>query len=94
MQNVLLRLKLVPLGHDGRRVSALRAFLLRCHACFWTTLDFSKRFCGRCGGPTLLRASYTQHADGTRAVHLQARRVWSTRGTVAPVSYQIGRAHV
>ncbi len=88
MQNVLLRLGLAPLGPSGRTITALRSFLLRCHACFWTTLDTARRFCDRCGGPTLLRASYSLRAGGEREIHLQRGRVWNVRGTVAPLSYR------
>lgn len=58
LQNVLLQLKVPVCAPDGLKVKQLKSWVLRCHACFWYTSDQTRRFCDKCGGPTLIRTSY------------------------------------
>lgn len=81
VQNLLLALKLKLYSPDGKRVRSLKSHLLRCHGCFWTTLDMAKRFCDKCGGVTLLRASYSVDTSGSRHIYLRADYRHNLRGS-------------
>lgn len=82
MQNVLLRMNLNLLSPSLQRISQLKTWVLRCHACFSITKDMNKQFCDRCGGPTLLRASCSTDKDGNFKIHLKKNMQWNTRGNV------------
>lgn len=82
MQNVLLRMNLNLLSSSLQRIHHLKAWVLRCHACFQITKDMSKQFCSRCGKPTLLRTSCSTDKDGNFKVHLKKNMQWNTRGNV------------
>lgn len=88
MQNVLLQigLNLVSL-ESGRRITSVKTWVLRCHACFKIVRDTSttRQFCPSCGGPTLLRASCSVDTKGTFRIHLKRNMQWNNRGTVYPL---------
>ena len=48
VQNVILQLNLNLLSSSMLRITNLRTYILRCHACFATTRIMSKQFCERC----------------------------------------------
>lgn len=81
MQNVLLQMRLHLYTPDGVRVKRVKNWLLRCHACYTTTKEMSRKFCPHCGGATLLRTSYS--VDGWGQVHLYLRSdfQYNLRGT-------------
>lgn len=82
MQNVLLRMNLNLLSPSLNRISQVKTWVLRCHACFSITKDMTKQFCPRCGGPSLLRTSCSTDKDGNFKVHLKQNMQWNTRGNV------------
>lgn len=82
IQNVLLRMNLNLLSPSLQRIRQLKAWVLRCHACFFITKDMSKQFCIRCGKPTLLRTSCSTEKDGTFNVHLKKNMQWNNRGNI------------
>lgn len=82
MQNVLLRMNLNLLSTSLMRVRELKAWVLRCHACFFISKDMTKRFCPRCGKPSLLRVSCSTDKNGNFKVHLKKNMQWNTRGNV------------
>jgi len=83
MQNVLLQINLNLLSTKTcKRISQIKQFILRCHACFATTKDMSKQFCARCGKPTLTRVSCTTNDKGEVKLHLKANMQWNNRGNV------------
>lgn len=82
MQNVLLRMNLNLLSPSLQRIRQVKTWILRCHACFSTTKDMSKQFCGRCGKPTLLRTSCSTDKDGNFQVNLKKNMQWNKRGDV------------
>ena len=71
VQNVILQLKLHLYSTDGKRIKMVKSWLMRCHACYWTTLDTNKKFCGKCGGLTLTKTSYRVDASGNRQLFLR-----------------------
>ncbi len=82
MQNVLLRMNLNLLTPSFQRVKKVKAWVLRCHACFHVTKDMTKQFCGRCGKPTLLRTSCSTNSDGSFKIFLKKNMQWNKRGDV------------
>ncbi|KAG9087010.1 Nin1 binding protein [Ceratobasidium sp. 370] len=87
MQNVLLQMGLNLVGTEGRRISSVKSWVLRCHACFKICKDNTKKFCPSCGNATLLRTSVTTSAPGadgsepTVQVHLKKNFQYKNRGT-------------
>ncbi|KAH7100539.1 Nin one binding Zn-ribbon like-domain-containing protein [Auriculariales sp. MPI-PUGE-AT-0066] len=87
MQNVLLHLGLNLLDIEGRRISTVKTWVLRCHACFKLCKDSSKKFCPSCGNATLLRTSITTHAPKEAGgapvvqVHLKKNFQYRLRGS-------------
>ena len=83
MQNVLLQINLNLLSTKTcKRISQIKQFILRCHACFNTCKDMSKQFCPRCGKPTLTRVSCTTNDKGEVKLHMKANMQWNNRGNV------------
>lgn len=85
VQNVLLQMRLKAVGPEGYRIRRLKNWLLRCHACYWTTRQMERRFCDRCGGPTLIRTSYRVTDDGRVQLFLKKSFQYNNRGTMAPM---------
>jgi RNA-binding protein NOB1 len=86
MQNVLLQMNLNLLSTKTcQRISQMKQFILRCHACFSTTKDMTKQFCPRCGRPTLTRVSCTTNDKGEVKLHLKANMQWNNKGNVYSV---------
>jgi RNA-binding protein NOB1 len=82
VQNVLLGMGLGLVGEGGKRISRVKSYVLRCHACFKLCKDSSKRFCPSCGNATLLRATVTTSSvTGKQTIHLKKNFQYRTRGT-------------
>ena len=83
MQNVLLQINLNLISTKTcKRITQIKQFILRCHACFNTTKDMSKQFCPRCGQPALTRVTCTTNEKGEFKLHLKANMQWNNRGNV------------
>ncbi|POS84832.1 hypothetical protein EPUL_004605 [Erysiphe pulchra] len=82
MQNVLLRMNINILSSNLQRISNLRTWVLRCHACFKITKNMERQFCESCGKPTLLRVACSTSKDGSFKLHLKKNKQWNTRGNV------------
>ncbi|KAF2871176.1 Nin one binding Zn-ribbon like-domain-containing protein [Massariosphaeria phaeospora] len=80
MQNVLLQMNLNLLSTNMQRIRNIRTYILRCHACFYTTKDMTKQFCPRCGQPTLTRVSCSTNAKGEFRIHLAKNYQYNNRG--------------
>ncbi|KAM3417916.1 20S-pre-rRNA D-site endonuclease NOB1 [Cercospora zeina] len=80
MQNVILQINLNLLSPSMSRIKNLKTYVLRCHACFNVCKDLSKRFCPRCGQPTLTRVSCSTSANGEFKLHLKKNMQWNNRG--------------
>ncbi|KAJ9617150.1 20S-pre-rRNA D-site endonuclease nob1 [Cladophialophora chaetospira] len=86
MQNVLLQMNLNLLSTKNcQRISQIKQFILRCHACFSTTKQMDKQFCPRCGKPTLTRVSCTTNDKGEVKLHLKKNMQWNNKGNVFAV---------
>lgn len=87
MQNVLLHMGLNLVGVEGTRISSVKSWVLRCHACFKICKDSSKKFCPSCGNPSLLRTTISTTAPTTPGgkptvqIHLKSNFQYRTRGT-------------
>jgi RNA-binding protein NOB1 len=95
MQNVALRVNLNLVSPALSRISRLRTWVLRCHACFRVTRAMDRRFCPSCGQPSLLRAACTvDDRTGQLTVHLKRNFQWNNRGNVYSVPKPVhGSAH-
>ncbi|RKF58962.1 20S-pre-rRNA D-site endonuclease nob1 [Erysiphe neolycopersici] len=82
MQNVLLRMNINILSSNLQRISNLRTWVLRCHACFKITKNMERQFCESCGKPTLLRVACSTGTDGNFKLYLKKNKQWNTRGNV------------
>ena len=83
LQNVLLQINLNLISTKTcKRITQIKQFILRCHACFNSTKDMSKQFCPRCGQPTLTRVTCTTNEKGEFKLHLKANMQWNKRGNV------------
>ena len=81
MQNVLIHMGLnVASPYGCQLIKETKTWILRCHACYKTTPDMSKRFCPNCGNPTLKRVTVTLNEDGTQQIHINAKRQLTSRG--------------
>ncbi|KAL9577183.1 MAG: hypothetical protein Q9212_006532 [Teloschistes hypoglaucus] len=80
MQNVLLTMNLSLLNPSLHRIRNIQTFILRCHACFFTTKEMTKQFCPRCGKPTLTRVSCSTNAKGEFRLHMKKNMQWNHRG--------------
>ncbi|KAK3829226.1 MAG: Nin one binding Zn-ribbon like-domain-containing protein [Benniella sp.] len=81
MQNVLLQMGLNLLSVDGLRISKVKSWVLRCHACTKVTSDMEKKFCPSCGNATLMRTSTSTDQNGNVKYYLKANMVYNLRGT-------------
>jgi RNA-binding protein NOB1 len=64
---------------DGMRVSELRRWVLRCHACGDVTKQTTRVFCAKCGNATLQKVQHTVGLNG--AEQFGVRRKHKIRGT-------------
>ncbi|KAF9084937.1 Nin1 binding protein [Mortierella sp. GBA35] len=81
MQNVLLQMGLNLLSIDGLRISKVKNWVLRCHACTKVTHDMEKKFCPSCGNATLMRTSTSTDQNGNVKYYLKKNMVYNLRGT-------------
>ncbi|WVW81333.1 hypothetical protein I302_103324 [Kwoniella bestiolae CBS 10118] len=82
VQNILLGLGLGLVGEGGKRISSVKSFVLRCHACFKICKDSSKKFCPSCGNATLLRTTVSiDSRTGKQSIHLKKNFQYHLRGT-------------
>lgn len=83
VQNVCLQIGMDVINDNGLRVTQLKTFMQRCHACFhllpMPKEGSSRQFCPRCGGHTLTRVTVTIE-NGEIHVHLKGNMQWKTRG--------------
>ncbi|KAJ1726686.1 20S-pre-rRNA D-site endonuclease nob1 [Coemansia biformis] len=93
MQNLMLKMGINLVTSDGVKVSRLRTWVLRCHACYQLTGDMNKQFCGSCGHPTLKRCSVTTGANGKLQVHLKSNYHHNLRGTIYSIPKPHGGQH-
>ncbi|XP_072278649.1 RNA-binding protein NOB1 [Pyxicephalus adspersus] len=81
MQNVLIQMGLHVLSVDGMLIRQTRNYILRCHGCFKSTSDMSKRFCPHCGNSTLKKVAVSVSEDGSLNMHFSRNpKVMNTRG--------------
>lgn len=85
MQNVLLQLKIPVVSSSNRRISQLKTFILRCHACFKTTRKMESKFCPSCGNNTLIRTTVAVTKDGQTVLYLKKNFQYNNRGTIYPI---------
>lgn len=81
MQNVLIQMGLnVASPYGCQLIKETKTWILRCYACKETTPDMTKRFCPRCGNPTMKRVTVTLNEDGSQQIHINSKRQLTARG--------------
>ncbi|KAF5095034.1 hypothetical protein D0Z00_003296 [Geotrichum galactomycetum] len=85
MQNVALQMGLNLVNPtNGRHITQVKSFMLRCHACFKLTPfprdGTVRQFCPSCGNNTLMRCTVSVSDAGQIHVFLKRRMQWTTRG--------------
>eukprot|EP00769_Ergobibamus_cyprinoides_P001500 gnl/Ergobibamus_cyprinoides/255.p2 GENE.gnl/Ergobibamus_cyprinoides/255~~gnl/Ergobibamus_cyprinoides/255.p2 ORF type:complete len:226 (+),score=44.23 gnl/Ergobibamus_cyprinoides/255:631-1308(+) len=80
MQNVLLQIGLAVVAPDGKRVTALKTFVQKCHGCLSICNDMTRAFCPKCGGQTLMKVSVTVDKKGVPH-YSRGIKTFSLRGT-------------
>eukprot|EP01025_Chloroclados_australasicus_P019966 TRINITY_DN2097_c0_g1_i9.p3 TRINITY_DN2097_c0_g1~~TRINITY_DN2097_c0_g1_i9.p3 ORF type:complete len:176 (-),score=14.59 TRINITY_DN2097_c0_g1_i9:321-848(-) len=79
MQNVLLQLGLKLSTPDGKRISELKKWVLRCSACFMVVKESGRIFCPKCGKAALENVEVRVGANGAEFVGMRKRHI--LRGT-------------
>eukprot|EP00808_Paulinella_micropora_P002768 g69905.t1 len=85
MQNVLLQLGLRVYSVNGLEIKTIRNWLMQCHVCRWQTRDMSTKFCGECGGHTMIRVAVTIDDNGIVRHRPQTRKIFNLRGSQFPI---------
>jgi RNA-binding protein NOB1 len=79
MQNVTLQMGLRLVTLDGRLISQLSRWVLRCTACSSLTREMGRVFCPRCGNAALDKVRVTIAPDGTEQYGVKKKHI--LRGT-------------
>ncbi|KAJ3394134.1 Nin1 binding protein [Lobulomyces angularis] len=82
MQNVILQMNMNLLSSDGVRITQVKTWILRCHACFKTTKKMECKFCPSCGNNTLIRTSVGIDQNGNQILYLKKNFQYNNRGTI------------
>lgn len=85
MQNVALQMGLNLVNPtNGRHITQVKSWMLRCHACFRLTQiprnGIVKQFCPSCGQNSLMRCTVKVSDEGQIKVFLRRNMQWSVRG--------------
>ena len=75
MQNVILQMNMKLLTPDGMRITNLRRWVLRCHACQEVTRNTERVFCPKCGNASLTKVEHTVTADGVEQFGVRRKHV-------------------
>ena len=79
MQNVLIQMGLRLSAPDGRQISTVSRWVLRCSACFQVTKEVGRLFCPRCGNAALDKVRVVVGPDGSEQYGVKKKHV--LRGT-------------
>ncbi|KAG0168069.1 Nin1 binding protein [Apophysomyces sp. BC1015] len=93
MQNVLLQMNLNLVSAGGYRITKIKNWVLRCHACYTVTSNMEKKFCPKCGNASLRRVSCSTNNKGEIRYHLKRDFVHNLRGTKYDVPVPKGGRH-
>ena len=75
MQNVILQMNMKLLTPDGMRITNLRRWVLRCHACQEVTRNTERVFCPKCGNASLNKVEHTVTADGVEQFGVRRKHI-------------------
>ncbi|KAI9278706.1 Nin one binding Zn-ribbon like-domain-containing protein [Phascolomyces articulosus] len=81
MQNVLLQMNMNLVSTGGHRITKVKNWILRCHACFAVTSNMEKKFCPKCGNASLQRVSCSTNSQGQVTYYLKKNYQYNLRGT-------------
>ncbi|GBG29323.1 RNA-binding protein NOB1 [Hondaea fermentalgiana] len=80
MQNVMLQMGIRLMTMEGRAITQIRRFVLKCDSCGSICKKLDKKFCPACGNATLARLNYSISPDGALSYHYKKNRQVNTRG--------------
>ncbi|KAL4854488.1 RNA-binding protein NOB1 [Chlorella vulgaris] len=83
MQNVIMQMGLNLVTPDGRRITRLSRWVLRCTACFCVTKEMGRLFCPRCGNSSLDKVQLVVGPDGSEQYGVRRKHI--LRGTRFPL---------
>jgi RNA-binding protein NOB1 len=81
MQNVLLQMNLNLISLTGLRITKVKSWVLRCHACFTISKKLDLVFCPSCGNNALIRTSCGVDKRGRTKLYLKKDFQYNNRGT-------------
>lgn len=64
LQNVCLKMGIPVKGVDGLQIKKIKNYILKCTTCNEFIFDTSKKFCGYCGYPYLMKIGYSVYSNG------------------------------
>ncbi|KAG2448975.1 hypothetical protein HYH02_005729 [Chlamydomonas schloesseri] len=79
MQNVMLQMGLRLVTRDGKQITRVSRWALRCSACYFVTKEAGRLFCPRCGNMTMDKVEVTVGPGG--AEFFGVRKKFILRGT-------------
>lgn len=85
IQNIVLLMRLGLVSPNGKLITRIRTYVLRCHGCYAVTRDFTKLFCPSCGGNTLIKTTAKICDDAHVELYLKDNFQYRTRGTIYPI---------
>lgn len=94
MQNLLKKMNLSVISVDGKLITTVRSYVLRCHACFEVTKVMTKIFCPKCGNKTLKRVPVELNEKGEMKMFFSRnRKVLNPKGLRHPLPHPQGGKH-
>ncbi|ELP88878.1 RNA-binding protein nob1, putative [Entamoeba invadens IP1] len=85
MENVLMQMGIHVMGVEGKVITKIMNWMLKCLICHEEIFDLSKKFCPKCGYHDLRRISYYVLSDGKIKENFNVNKTLCQRGRV----YQI-----
>jgi len=69
MQNILLQMGVPLKAHNGKIINRIKSYVLECFSCNTVTRDIERKFCPKCGNPTLLKITCSFNDDGSMVLY-------------------------
>ena len=69
MQNILLQMGIPLKAHNGKIINRIKSYVLECFSCNTVTRDIERKFCPKCGNPTLLKITCSFNDDGSMVLY-------------------------
>jgi RNA-binding protein NOB1 len=74
---------------DGMRITNLRRWVLRCHACGDITRQTTRVFCPKCGNNALQKVEHTVTAEGVEQFGVRRKHILRGGADCLPTVYPV-----